>query len=191
MTLLVRPGVLDDLADVLDVGRRTWPATYGPIAGSDYVAMGLAKWWTAQATEPALRAGRVLVAEVDGEVVGMSCTGPLDGRLVLWKLYVLPQSQGHGAGGALMRAVLATAAETYDEIRLAYLDGNDRAASFYHHHGFVELEREAGGTGIPDQVWMSRALGEPEVAAPPPARPREPHPPPHQPPHPHEPEDPR
>ncbi|MDQ2756616.1 MAG: GNAT family N-acetyltransferase [Actinomycetota bacterium] len=174
MSLVVRPGVLDDMQAVLEVGHRTWPATYGPIAGPDYVAMGLAKWWTADSTEPALRSGRVLVAEVDGEVVGMSSMGLLDGRLVLWKLYVLPQAQGHGAGGALMRAVLAAASETYDEIRLAYLDGNERAASFYRHYGFVEIERESGGTGIPDQVWLSRALVQPTFVTPPPALPGEP-----------------
>ncbi len=161
MTLVVRPGVLDDMAAVLDVGHRTWPATYGPLAGPEYVSMGLAKWWNADATAPALRAGRILVAEVDGEIVGMSSTGPLEGRLVLWKLYVLPEAQGHGAGGALLRSVLVSAAERYDEIRVAYLDGNEHAASFYRHHGFVEMARESGGTGIPDQVWMTRALVQP------------------------------
>lgn len=158
MTVTVREAVLDDLDAVLAVGHRTWPATYEPIAGADYVAMGLAKWWTADATLPALRAGRVLVAEVEGHIVGMASSGPLDGRLVLWKLYVLPQSQGHGVGTLLMDAVLERAARTQDEIRLAYLEGNKQAAGFYRSQGFVELEREVAGHGIPDSVWMTRAL---------------------------------
>lgn len=158
MTVTVREAVLDDLDAVLVVGHGTWPATYEPIAGADYVRMGLAKWWTAEATAPALRAGRVLVAEVEGEIVGMASSGLLDGRLVLWKLYVLPSFQGHGVGSALMDAVLARAARAYDEIRLAYLDGNVQAAGFYRSRGFVELQREVGGHGIPDSVWMSRAL---------------------------------
>lgn len=158
MTATVREAHLDDLDAVLAVGHRTWPVTYEPIAGTDYVAMGLAKWWTAEATLPALRSGRVLVAEVGGQVIGMASSGPLEGRLVLWKLYVLPQFQGHGAGSALMDAVLERAARTYDEIRLAYLDGNAQAAGFYRSKGFVELDREVAGHGIPDSVWMSRAL---------------------------------
>lgn len=166
MTAHVRLAVLDDLDAVLDVGHRTWPATYEPIAGADYVSMGLAKWWTADATLPALRAGRVHVAEVDDVVVGMSSTGPLEGRFVLWKLYVLPEAQGHGAGSALMRAVLTAAAEHHDEIRLAYLEGNDKAAEFYRHHGFVEHEREESGHGIPASVWMRRALVTPTFVAP-------------------------
>ncbi|WP_295699760.1 GNAT family N-acetyltransferase [Lapillicoccus sp.] len=158
MTVTVRQAVVDDLDAVLAVGHQTWPATYEPIAGADYVAMGLAKWWTADATLPALRAGRVFVAEVEGQVVGMASSGPLEGRLILWKLYVLPQFQGHGAGSALMSAVLERAAEAHDEIRLAYLDGNVQASGFYRRMGFVELGREVAGHGIPDSVWMSRAL---------------------------------
>ena len=88
----------------------------------------------------------------------MASSGPLEGRLILWKLYVLPQFQGHGAGSALLAAALERAALAYDEIRLAYLDGNARAAGFYRARGFVELEREVAGHGIPDSVWMSRAL---------------------------------
>ncbi|GAA1875094.1 GNAT family N-acetyltransferase [Lapillicoccus jejuensis] len=166
VTLTVRVAGPSDLESVLDVGHRTWPPTYEPIAGPDYVRMGLAKWWTAEATRPALSAGRVLLAEDDGDpvsgtpvrVVGMASYGPMNGRAVLWKLYVLPESQKLGAGGALLRAVVDAVAPTYDELRLAYLDGNEKAAAFYRHHGFNEIEREPGGTGMPDQVWMARAL---------------------------------
>lgn len=28
------------------VGLRTWPATYGPIAGADFVSYGPAHWWS-------------------------------------------------------------------------------------------------------------------------------------------------
>ena len=99
-----------------------------------------------------------LVAEIEGQIVGMASSGPLEGHLILWKLYVLPQFQGHGAGSALMDAVLERAAQAHDEIRLAYLDGNVQAAGFYRSKGFVELQREVAGHGIPDSVWMSRAL---------------------------------
>ena len=86
MTLIIRAADANDLAAVVDVGHRTWPVTYGPIAGEEYVAMGLAKWWTEDATIPAIRAGRVTVAELDGEVVGIATVGPYETHLVLWKL---------------------------------------------------------------------------------------------------------
>lgn len=154
----IRLATGDDLNAVVSVGRRTWPATYEHIAGADYVRLGLAKWWTAEATIPAIRAGRVTVAELDGDIAGMASVGNEHGRLVLWKLYVLPEHQGHGVGSALMASVVDRARADHPEIRLSYLAGNDSAESFYRATGFVETHREPGGGGLPDDVWMRLVL---------------------------------
>ena len=158
MSMIIRTADGDDLQAVLDVGHRTWPVTYGSIAGEDYVAMGLAKWWTEDATTPAIRAGRVTVAEVDGTVVGIAVVGPHENHLVLWKLYVLPEHQGNGIGSALMESVVARATGEHPEIRLSYLEGNTSAEAFYRSKGFVEIGRESSGDGIPESVWMQFAL---------------------------------
>ena len=158
MALIIRAADGNDLLAVVDVGRRTWPLTYGPIAGEDYVAMGLAKWWTEDATIPAIRSGRVTVAEVDGEVVGIASVGPHEDYLVLWKLYVLPESQGQGIGSALVASVVAAARGVHREIRTCYLAGNTLAEAFYRGKGFVEISRESGGEGIPDSIWMHFVL---------------------------------
>jgi len=154
MALIIRVADGNDLMAVLDVGRRTWPVTYGPIAGEDYVAMGLAKWWTEDATVPAIRAGRVTVAEVDGTVVGIAVVGPHEDHLVLWKLYVLPEFQGKAIGTALVESVVASATGVHGQIRISYLEGNTLAEAFYRGKGFVEISRESGGDGIPESVWM-------------------------------------
>ncbi len=117
---------------------------------------GLAKWWSAEATSPAIRQGRLTVAEVDGEVVGMASVGREQDHLVLWRLYVLPEHHGQGIGSALLAAVLEEADGRYPEIRLSYTEGNTPAAHFYRSRGFVETHHEAGGGGVPDQVWMTR-----------------------------------
>jgi len=158
MTLVIRPADGNDLKVVVEVGRRTWPVTYGPIAGEDYVAMGLAKWWTEDANIPAIRAGRVTVAEVDGTVVGIAAVGPHEHHLVLWKLYVLPEYQGKGIGSALVESVVVSAMGLHPEIRISYLEGNTLAEAFYRGKGFVEISRECGGDGIPESVWMQLEL---------------------------------
>jgi len=158
MAHIIRVADGNDLGAVLNVGRRTWPVTYGPIAGEDYVAMGLAKWWTEDATIPAIRAGRVTVAEVDDTVVGIAVVGPHENHLVLWKLYVLPEYQGKAIGSALMDSVVAAAMGEHEQIRLSYLDGNTLAEAFYRGKGFVEISRESGGDGIPESVWMQLEL---------------------------------
>lgn len=158
MAAVIREAEEADLQAVLDVGHRTWAATYEPITGPDYVAMGLAKWWTAEATMPAIAAGRMLVAEVDGVIAGVAAYGPRQGNLVLWKLYVLPEHQGQGLGSALMAAVLERGAGLYPEIQLSYIDGNASAERFYKAQGFTEFDHEDGCAGVPDSVWLRRPL---------------------------------
>jgi GNAT superfamily N-acetyltransferase len=163
--VVVRGAVGDDLAGVLSVGHRTWLATYEPIAGPEYVAMGLAKWWTSDVVTDSIRKGRTLVAVDGDEVVGVATFGPQDESFVLWKLYVLPDHHGHGIGSRLMDAVVARALESgHPRITLSYLEGNRQAARFYTRHGFVETHRETPGSGLPESVWMVRELGAGEPA---------------------------
>jgi len=163
--IVVRVADGDDLAGVVSVGHRTWPPTYEPIAGPEYVAMGLAKWWTSDAVTDSIRKGRTLVA-VDGEeVVGCATVGPAgtpDEALALWKLYVVPGRHGQGIGSRLLEAVVERASlSTRPRIVLSHIEGNDDAARFYRSRGFHETHRESGGSGLPDSVWMERVLTEP------------------------------
>lgn len=157
--VVVRSATGNDLDAVLDVGHRTWPPTYEPVAGAEYVQMGLAKWWTPDAVIPSIRTGRTLVAEVAGEVVGVASHGVLGEDLVLWKLYVLPGHQGQGVGARLLEAVCDRAVEFgRPRVVLSHLDGNAQATAFYARHGFVETHRESGGTGLPTSVWVALDL---------------------------------
>lgn len=159
MGVFIRPATTYDVDAVVDVGRRTWPQTYAPIAGEDYVRMGLAKWWTVAATRPLVVAGKATVAELDGEVVGVAVVGPLKGDLVLFRLYVVPEHQGTGIGRMLLEDVLQVARERgHRIIRLSYLDGNVNAERFYRAFGFTESHREPTGDGIPDSIWVVRDL---------------------------------
>lgn len=154
----VRPARLDDVDAVRDVGLRTWPATYTALAGADYVRTGLEQWWSRERTEQAIAAGRVLVAERGGEVVGMAAY-TIDGdTLDLWRLYVVPEAHGSGAGHAVLQAVLDGPAAGLRLVRLAHMDGNTVARAFYERQGFTETHRSADEIGGPDNVWMQRPV---------------------------------
>jgi GNAT superfamily N-acetyltransferase len=163
--VLVRGAVGDDLAGVLSVGHRTWLATYEPIAGPEYVAMGLAKWWTSDVVTDSIRKGRTIVAVEGDEVVGVATYGHQDDAVVLWKLYVLPGHHGKGIGTRLLEAVVRRAVESeHRRLTLSYLEGNEQAARFYAKHGFTETHRETPGSGLPESVWMARDLDGEEQA---------------------------
>ncbi|GAA1868050.1 GNAT family N-acetyltransferase [Asanoa iriomotensis] len=143
-----------DIAQIIAVGHETWPATYA-FAGADYVAHGLATWWSAEATERAIANTTVLVAAEGDELLGI---GNLDlsGEVpIVWRLYVRPAAQGRGVGSALLTALIDAAGGR--PVRLAYLAGNDHAARFYARHGFVESHQQpAERPGWPASVWLER-----------------------------------
>jgi GNAT superfamily N-acetyltransferase len=157
-SVTIRAATADDLAAMRSVGERTWPPTYA-FAGDDYVAHGLATWWSDEALRASLADTELLVAERDGELLGV---GNIDFRSdppVIWKLYVVPEAQGTGAGSALLAALIEKARGRAREVRLEYVDGNDRAAAFYTAQGFRETGREpATEPGWPDFVWVSRPV---------------------------------
>lgn len=156
---VVRTATEADLDAVLEIGHVCWRATYTPIAGAEYVERGLAGWWTPETNRPAIAEGRVLVGELDGRVLGMTSTSVVDDLVVVWRLYVLPEAQGHGLGTALLDAVEAAAPSGVVGLRLSHLEGNDRARGFYEHLGFVATgEREPDTIGGPDDLWMERPL---------------------------------
>ena len=156
--MTVRLAVEGDLSAIQEIGRETWPATYA-FAGADYIANGLATWWSDGALRRSLRDTIVLVAIEGDQAVGV---GNLDVRgdvPIIWKLYVRPGTQGTGVGSALLAALIEQAPPGCRAVRLEYVDGNERAAGFYAAHGFVELRREPGEQpGWPDTVWVERPL---------------------------------
>ncbi|HYO86215.1 MAG TPA: GNAT family N-acetyltransferase [Dermatophilaceae bacterium] len=153
----IRQATGNDLDAIVEVGRRTWPATYGSIYSDDLVQLFLDKWWTAEANVPAIRAGRTFVAEVDGTVVGMASYGPHEGRTVIWKLYVLPDYQGQQLGSWLIQRVLDEIGWSSSAVRMSLSDGNAAAYDFAISHGFVEESREPQGR-LPAIIWMVRDL---------------------------------
>jgi len=159
MTLTVRPAVDADVEAIRVVGVATWPATYGPLAGPEYVAHGLERWWSAEAVRDSILRGGVFVAELDGVVVGMASVGERDGAPYMWKLYVLPDRHGIGAGSALLDAVIESLPAGSPRLGLDYVDGNERAAAFYRARGFRVTGRTPSPLGVgPDEILMELPL---------------------------------
>ena len=159
LAVVVRTATPDDLDAVLAVGHACWWATYEPIAGAEHVERGLATWWTPETNRPAIDAGRVLVAELDERVVGMASSSVVEDHVVVWRLYVLPEAQGHGIGTRLLDAVEAAAPADVVGLRLSHLEGNDWARDFYLRQGFAATgERVPSALGGPDDLTMRRPL---------------------------------
>lgn len=155
----VRRAVPSDASAIRQIGQDAWPATY-VFAGEAYIAHGLETWWSHEAVLRGIGTTETFVAETDGTVIGMGNIDLRPATPIIWKLYVLPEHQGIGAGHALITKLLSEAPTTGD-VLLEYTDGNTRAAEFYRRHGFVELRRDPpDSAGWPEQVWMARRSGQ-------------------------------
>ena len=109
--------------------------------------------------------GRVLVADVDGEIAGvavMSWVFSLEhgGRSVwLDELYVLPEHRGHGVGTALLRAACARAsADGAVAMDLEVEAGHERAFDLYARLGFTRHERQRWFLRLPLDASSSLPL---------------------------------
>lgn len=71
----VRKAVESDVEAVRAVGYATWPQTYGPLFGDQYVERGLARWWDAVSVRRQIVAGATYVAELNDDVDGRPAGG--------------------------------------------------------------------------------------------------------------------
>lgn len=114
MTSRVRLARAEDAAAIARVHVETWQSAYAGIIPDDYlVRLGnlLERKPRQAALAPTVRE-TTLVADVDGDVVGYASFGParraglrLEQRFdaEIYTLYVLPDYQGRGLGGKLLR----------------------------------------------------------------------------------------
>jgi ribosomal protein S18 acetylase RimI-like enzyme len=154
----VRPAVVDDVAAVREIGLKTWPVAYDGLVSPEFIADGLAQWWSPEVVERGITAGITLVAVVDERVVGMVGLGQEAGFWVMWKLYVLPECQGQGVGKALLDGAIGALPVGTDQLLLDVLVGNEQAIRFYRKNGFG-APRSTPDRDLGDElIWMARAL---------------------------------
>ena len=148
--LALRPASVADLPALADIhldSRRAAGESFPTAVHSDDDVRAWVAGWD-------LTAYDVRVAATDDRVLGYARCTPT----WLDDLYVHPDAQGRGMGGALLDVVKA---ERPDGFGLWVFESNTPARGFYGAHGFVALERTDGSANeeqAPDikLVWPGR-----------------------------------
>jgi SAM-dependent methyltransferase/GNAT superfamily N-acetyltransferase len=153
----LREARVEDASAIVDVNVRAWQVGYRgllPDAELDTIdrTERLAAW-SQRLADPG--DGSVVVAEVDGVVVGFSSCGPSPDHEAVGTVvtcYVDPEHWGSGVGRSLLRAARQLlAARGFTEAELWTLAGNDRSLRFYRADGW-----EPDGTVKQERTWGSQ-----------------------------------
>jgi len=91
---------------------------------------------------PYLREGHIVVAEADGEIVGMAKGELRDGLGHVSLVYLKPEARGRGGGNDLVRDLVARFKdEGFDHVSLNVELPNDEALAYWRRLGFTEYRR--------------------------------------------------
>ncbi|GAA5125439.1 GNAT family N-acetyltransferase [Luteolibacter yonseiensis] len=166
--MIVRPATASDAGPIARVQVISWQEAYRGILPLEYLA-GLSVYERQEIWAKSIlqEMPKLLVAEIDGQVVGFLAMGPCrDDRAAssqheIWAFYVEPARWSQGVGYRLWLASRDILVECgAGRISLWVIAGNERAIRFYRSAGFVpeagsKKPFELGGVTLEEEryVW--------------------------------------
>jgi diamine N-acetyltransferase len=165
-SVTVRPAEVTDLSALSALAKRTWADAFGDSVSAEDEAVELEEKRSERYFREALRNNTILVAELNGELIGYVQFGGVDipeadvqpGDHELHRLYVDTQLHGKGIGRELMNAALAhPQLAGANRIFLQVWEKNESALSLYESLGFRPIGTtrfRIGSGGIAEDVLM-------------------------------------
>jgi ribosomal protein S18 acetylase RimI-like enzyme len=108
--------------------------------------------------DDSLKKGTTFSYEVDGEMVGLIGTFPmqpgnLKHRAVLFGLYVRPEYRSKGVASALVERVVGYVKPKHEQIHLTVTTNNKAATALYKKHGFIVYGTEPDALKIGNDYY--------------------------------------
>jgi GNAT superfamily N-acetyltransferase len=149
--LTIRTATLSDRALIRSISERTWPSTYGHIISQEQIDFMLDWMYSDASLEKQMNTGcEFYIANLNGDDVGFCSVSPEEEENSstekvkgvkshkLNKLYVLPLSQGTGAGKALLNECIEVAKAAGSSSLFLQVNKQNSAYNFYFKHGFIK-----------------------------------------------------
>lgn len=142
----IRKAGLDDFKTINDLALKTWYDTYTTILSPEQLEYMLKEMYSLEAftTQIEVKGHLFLLLSEDDKYLGFASYEPnyTEGTTKLHKLYVLPETQGKGAGRLLISTIEDLAKSNgNNKISLNVNRYND-AVQFYLKNGFVKAGEE-------------------------------------------------
>jgi ribosomal protein S18 acetylase RimI-like enzyme len=161
---VVRNAEAEDVAAICRFGETVIRPHYQPLIGAEAADQQVRRWWNETEIGAAVRGGFVVVAETDGQLVGVGQRGLRGTDHVVYKLYVHPQYRDRGLGPLLLDALIRQLPADTDRLYVEHFAANERAGEFYEREGFTVQPIESGPAENPALaiVWRVRRLARSE-----------------------------
>ena len=155
---IVRDARDDDVVAICRFGEAHVRPHYAPLIGAAAADEQVLRWWNETHVGAAVADRLVVVAEADGQLVGVGQRGRSGADHVVYKLYVHPRYRGRGLGPWLLDALTRQLPAEADRLYVEHFVANQRAGAFYEREGFTVERIESGPEGNPERgvVWRSR-----------------------------------
>jgi ribosomal protein S18 acetylase RimI-like enzyme len=157
---VVREAGHDDVAAICRFGEAYIRPHYAPLIGTEAADEQVRRWWNETHVAAAVAERLVVVAEEDGQLLGVGQRGRSGADPVIYKLYVHPEHRGRGLGPRLLAVIIGRLPADADRLYVEHFVANERAGAFYERQGFTVERIEPGPTGDPALgiVWRARQL---------------------------------
>ena len=164
---VVRDAEYDDVAAICRFGEAHIRPHYAPLIGAEAADEQVRRWWNETHIGAAVAEGLVVVAEADGQLVGVGQRGRSGADHVVYKLYVHPQHRGRGLGTQLLEVLTRQLPADADRLYIEHFVANERAGAFYEREGFTVERIDSSPTEDPalGVVWRARDLAPFEQAS--------------------------
>jgi L-amino acid N-acyltransferase YncA len=170
--MLIRVATANDAQAIAEIHVQAWQHAYSEIFPADYLSgLSVSKRKAIWAESIEQSPPHVLVAEVDGQVIGFSAVGPCrdEGASIhayeLWAIYLSPLYWSKGIGRELWLASREHAVgRGANSLSLWVIASNKRAVTFYKSAGFEAVANslmlsEIGGVQIEKVRYAQRLYG--------------------------------
>ncbi len=157
---VVRDAGPDDVVAICRFGAAHIRPHYAPLIGGPAADEQVRNWWNETHIGAAVADGLVVVADADGQLVGVGQRGRRGADHVVYKLYLHPEHRGRGIGPQLIEALTRQLPVGADRLHIEHFLANERAGAFYERAGFTVQRVEPSLTGDPSLavVWRARDL---------------------------------
>lgn len=154
---------ITEIPDIQQVAVATWPSTYEDIIGKEQVSYMLNLIYSEEALQKQFGEGHYFYfIYLDDIIAGFASFGKVDDLAwKLYKIYILPASQGTGAGSNLLDFAVKKIVSLGASQLILNVNRNNEARHFYQKKGFVitdEADIDIGNGFFMNDYVMNLAL---------------------------------